>query len=74
MEYKYILELLKGELYEELHHTAIPFLNYETYGRSLLENSSFLVSSVNQNEKLHGRGFVARLSGATAEFYIFGNL
>lgn len=72
MEYKYILELLKGKLYEEffeeLHHTAIPFLSYETYGRSLLENSSFLVSSVNKNEKLHGRGFVARLSGATAEF------
>jgi len=33
-----------------------------------LENSSFLVSSAHPDESLHGAGFVARLSGSTAEF------
>lgn len=72
MEYKYLLELLKSGLYEQyfadLKKMAVPFLPYETYGRSPLENSSFLVSSANFNEKIHGKGFVARLSGSTAEF------
>ena len=72
MEFKYLLALLKGGLYEEFFEsikTAFPpFLNYETYGRSILENSSFIVSSANKNESLHGQGFSARLSGSTAEF------
>lgn len=72
MEYKYLLELLKSKLYEEFfgdfRNACIPFLNENAYGRSLLENSSFIVSSANADEKLHGRGFVARLSGSTAEF------
>ena len=72
MEYKYLLELLKTGLYEEFeqdfHRCAIPFLDETMYGRSILENSSFLASSVNPNEKIHGKGFVARLSGSTAEF------
>ncbi len=72
MEYKYLLELLKAGLYEEffadLHQAAIPFLDPAVYGRSPLENSSFLASSLNPNESFHGRGFVARLSGSTAEF------
>ena len=38
------------------------------YKRSILENSSFIVSSANPNTNNYGRGFVARLSGATAEF------
>ena len=46
----------------------MPFLDPEIYGRSTLENSSFLASSLNPNEAFHGRGFVARLSGSTAEF------
>ena len=37
------------------------------YGRSTLENSSFIASSVNPNPDVHGRGFVARLSGSTTE-------
>ena len=45
----------------------IPFLAPEVYGRSTLENSSFLASSANPDEKVHGRGFVARLSGSTTE-------
>ncbi|MGC9400725.1 MAG: cellobiose phosphorylase [Anaerolineae bacterium] len=72
MEYKYLLELLKAGLYREFFadfkRTLIPFLDPATYGRSPLENSSFLVSSAHPDESLHGRGFVARLSGSTAEF------
>ncbi len=72
MEYKYLLELLRAGLYEayfeSLQHTLVPFLDPKVYGRSILENSSFIASSANPNEKIHGRGFVARLSGSTAEF------
>lgn len=71
MEYKYILALLQAGLYEEYFETMkdalIPFQAPEVYGRSILENSSFLASSVNPDEKVHGRGFVARLSGSTTE-------
>ena len=72
MEYKFILELLRGEMYEEfytnLHAALVPFLKPEEYGRSVLENCSFLVSSAHEDKALHGQGFIARLSGSTAEF------
>jgi len=72
MEYKYILELLKSGLYKEFYaefkNVLIPFQKPEVYGRNILENSSFLVSSAFADKKLHGNGFVARLSGSTAEF------
>ena len=72
MEYKYLLELLKSGLYEEFAEAfrdgAVPFLNPEQYGRSPLENVSFIASSANPDPAVHGRGFVARLSGSTAEF------
>lgn len=72
MEYKYILEILKKglykEFYEEFKNVLIPFQDPKIYGRSILENSSFLVSSVFPDKSLHGNGFVARLSGSTAEF------
>ncbi len=71
MEYKYLLELFKAglyeEYYEEIRNTTIPFLNPETYGRSILENSSFIVSSAFPDSELHGRGFQPRLTGASAE-------
>ncbi|MDE7327671.1 MAG: cellobiose phosphorylase [Lachnospiraceae bacterium] len=71
MEYKYLLGLLRAGLVEEfytaMHDALIPFLPPERYGRSTLENSSFLASSANPDEKVHGRGFVARLSGSTTE-------
>lgn len=72
MEYKYLLELLKSGMYaefiEDFEKTAVPFLDADVYGRSPLENSSFIASSANHNEGIHGKGFVARLSGSTAEF------
>ncbi len=72
MEYKYLLELLKSrlytEFYEDFKNVLVPFQNPARYGRSTLENSSFIVSSVFPDENLHGNGFVARLSGSTAEF------
>lgn len=72
MEYKYMLELLRNRLYPEFYrdfkNVMVPFLAPEVYGRSILENSSFIVSSNNPDPSLHGNGFVARLSGATAEF------
>lgn len=72
MEYKYLLELLKtgliNEFYAEFKNVLIPFQDPQRYGRSILENSSFLVSSAFADQKLHGNGFVARLSGSTAEF------
>lgn len=72
MEYKYLLQILRAGLYDEffdeLHNTLVPFMQPEIYGRSLLENSSFIVSSAHPDQNLHGAGFVARLSGSTAEF------
>ncbi len=72
MHYKYLLGLLQKGLFEEFYGLArtglIPFRDPAQYGRSPLENSSFLVSSAHPDPSLHGRGFVARLSGATAEF------
>jgi hypothetical protein len=72
MEFKYLLSVLKSGLYEEFYEDIIyampPFMDAEVYGRSVLENSSFIASSVNPDSSLHGQGFVARLSGTTAEF------
>ncbi|KAI7263879.1 hypothetical protein KC345_g9007 [Hortaea werneckii] len=72
MSYKYLLELLKAglydEFYSELKTSLIPFLDPAVYGRSTLENSSFISTGGNPDPLTHGRGFVARLSGSTAEF------
>ena len=72
MEAKYLLELLKAGLHDAfftaMRQTLPPFLDPQVYGRSPLENSSFIVSSAHPDSSLHGRGFVARLSGSTAEF------
>ena len=72
MEYKYLLEILKSGLYNEFYgdfkDVIIAFHDPARYGRSILENSSFMVSSAFPQADLHGNGFVARLSGATAEF------
>jgi hypothetical protein len=78
MQYKYLLEVLKAglfaEFFEEMPNSMIPFLDPGIYGRSTLENSSFLVSSAFPDATLHGGGFVARLSGSTAEFLSIWNV
>lgn len=72
MEYKYLLEVLRCGLYDEFFHdfrkALVPFLDPRVYGRSILENSSFIVSTAHPNKKIHGTGFVSRLTGASAEF------
>ena len=72
MEYKYLLELLRNGLSAEFFKIArtalVPFFDSAVYGRSIYENSSFIVSSAHPDASTHGQGFVARLSGATAEF------
>jgi hypothetical protein len=72
MGYKFLLEMLKKKMFREFWQEAanilVPFMDPDTYGRSTLENSSFIVSSAYPDAGLHGRGFVARLSGSTAEF------
>lgn len=71
MEYKYLLEVLKSGLYneffEDIYNCFICFQSPQRYGRSILENSSFIVSSAYYDKNLWGKGFVARLSGATVE-------
>ncbi len=72
MEYKFMLELLRNGLVDEFYghfrQVFVPFMKPDIYGRSILENSSFIASSANPDDTIHGSGFVARLSGATAEF------
>ncbi|MCR5153615.1 MAG: cellobiose phosphorylase [Lachnospiraceae bacterium] len=71
MEYKYLAALLVNGLYEEFYKAVktsfIPFMKAEVYGRSILENSSFIASSANPDKDVVGRGYVARLSGSTTE-------
>lgn len=71
MTYKYLYGLLKGGLYRrfdnEIKTNFVCFMNPETYGRPIWENSSFIVPAVNPDRSLWGQGFVARLSGSTAE-------
>lgn len=71
MTYKYLLGLLKAGLYEEYYEAIktnlVCFMDPAVYGRSTLENSSFLAPSNNPNEAIHGQGFFARLSGSTVE-------
>ena len=71
MTYKYLFGLLKAGLYdafyEEIKTNFVCFMDEQVYGRSILENSSFIATSNNPDPKNHGRGFVSRLSGSTAE-------
>ncbi len=71
MTYKYLLGLLKSGLYEEFYEEIKTnytcFMDPKIYGRSPIENSSFLATSSNPDPKKWGQGFVSRLSGSTAE-------
>ena len=72
MSYKFYLELLRGKLYDvfylEISTGVVAFMDSFKFGRSPLEAASFIVSSAFPDKKLHGAGFLARLSGSTAEF------
>jgi len=71
MEYKYLLSTLRAglceEFFEDIQSAMVVFRDPAQYGRSILENSSFLASSENPNSAVHGRGYQARLSGSTTE-------
>lgn len=71
MTYKYILGLLKAgyydEFYKELKDNFPIYMDVNVYGRSPIENSSFIVPTCNPDKELHGQGFFARLTGANAE-------
>lgn len=72
MAYKFLFETLRSglaeEFYADLKTGLVAFLKPEVYGRSTLENSSFIASSRFPDPRVHGEGFVARLTGATAEW------
>ena len=72
MSFKYLLSLLETGLYEEFfthfQKALPPNMDPEIYGRSVLENCSFIVSTAHPDDSIHGTGFVARLSGVAAEF------
>ena len=72
MHYKFMLETLRSglahEFYEDLRRGLVAFHDPAVYGRSPLENSSFIASSRFPDPQVHGVGYVARLSGATAEW------
>jgi hypothetical protein len=73
MHYKFVLEMVRAglidEFYEQIEQLLVAFRDPAEYGRNPVENSSFLVSSgFATDPRQHGRGCVARLSGATVEF------
>eukprot|EP00980_Cylindrotheca_fusiformis_P015436 scaffold4343_cov144-Cylindrotheca_fusiformis.AAC.14 len=73
MSYKYYLQLIRGKLYDKFFSEMkgggiLPFMDPTVYGRPLMECSSFIASSAFPDPGQHGRGFLARLSGSTAEF------
>ena len=71
MLYKYLLEIIRSglhqEYFEDIRTMMMCFLKPEVYGRSPLENVSFIVSSAFPDVSQHGRGLQARLSGVTGE-------
>ncbi len=71
IEHKYLLALLHAGAYEEfftdLQNCLLPCQDMDRLGRNPLENASFLVSSRHPRPDYHGRGFLPRTSGTTAE-------
>jgi hypothetical protein len=73
MHYKFVLEMARRgmihEFYQQIDTLLVAFHDPNQYRRNPIENSSFLVSSgFTVDPREHGRGCVARLSGATVEF------
>ncbi len=71
MSYKVLLALLEAGMYDEFYTEIktglVPFMPAERYGRSNIENSSFIVTSNHSDRAKHGKGYQARLTGANAE-------
>jgi hypothetical protein len=72
MHYKLVLEMVRRglltEFYEQIDKLLVAFREPAEYRRNPAETSSFLVSSGFEiDPRQHGRGCVARLSGATVE-------
>ena len=71
MNYKLMLSLLQAGLYEEFYKEIktnfVPFMDPAVYGRSTIENSSFLATSNHSDPAKRGKGYQARLTGANAE-------
>ena len=71
MNYKLMLSLLQAGLYDEFYKEIktnfVPFMNPAVYGRSTIENSSFIATSNHSDPKKRGKGYQARLTGANAE-------
>lgn len=78
MTYKYLWGLLSAGLYEEffeeLRTNLVANLDPNRYGRSILENSSFIATSCNPDSSTHGKGYVSRLTGANVEFLSMWNM
>ncbi len=72
MTYKYLLGLLYSGLYDEFYEdfktNLVCNMDPNVYGRSVLENSSFIATSCNPDPNTHGKGYVSRLTGANVEF------
>jgi hypothetical protein len=72
MHYKFLFEVLRSglaeEFFAEMKNGIVAYRDPKVYGRSPLENSSFIASSRFPDPRVHGVGFVARLSGSTAEW------
>merc|ERR1712216_136495 len=77
MQYKLYVELIRAGLYKEFFEQiktgVVCFMDPEVLGRSPLEADSFIVSSAFPEKGMHGSGFLARLSGSTAEFLSMWN-
>ena len=73
MHYKFVLEMARRglieEFYRDINMLLVPFRDANEYRRNPAESVSFLVGSgFTVDPREHGRGCVARLSGATVEF------
>jgi hypothetical protein len=73
MSYRFYQQLLNKNMVQEfftemLSGGMLPFMDANKYGRSLMECSEFVASSSFEDPSMQGRGFYARLTGATSEF------
>ncbi|MBD3391312.1 MAG: hypothetical protein GF418_04625, partial [Chitinivibrionales bacterium] len=71
MQFKFLLQLFRAGLYErffeDIRRCWPPFLDPGVYGRSPLENVSFIATAAHPRERFHGRGVQPRMSGSNAE-------